>query len=124
MEILQQIRLRRSFQLFSRCNKDFISKIKFVFKWKKVQNAAKYHLYISDEDEILIDEYETEAETTFVLKKRLNPLKTYMWKIIVTLENGKKMIGTSQKFTVRNFQTNQNRFEKRKDSVVRCSATE
>ena len=41
-----------------------------TLKWKKVPNAAKYHLYISDDDEILIDEFETEQETSYVLKNR------------------------------------------------------
>lgn len=100
----------------------FGGKESFVFKWKKIQNAANYHLYISDDDEILIDEYETKNETTFELKKALDPLKTYKWKIIVTLEDGKKIIGASQKFTVKNFQTNQLRIEKEKNSDVRCSA--
>lgn len=92
----------------------------FVFKWKKVAKAVKYHLYISDDDEILIDEYETSNETTFVLKKPLDPLKTYQWKIIVTLENGTKVIGNSQKFTVKKFQTFQAKPDKRRESETRC----
>lgn len=94
----------------------------FVFKWKKVPKAVKYHLYISDDEEILIDEFETASETSFVLKKALDPLKTYKWKLIVTLENGNKVIGASQKFTIKNFQINQMKPEKRNNSEVRCSA--
>jgi hypothetical protein len=67
----------------------------FVFKWKKVPKAVKYHLYISDDEEILIDEFETQDETTFILKKPLDPLKTYKWKIIVSLEDGNKVIGAN-----------------------------
>jgi hypothetical protein len=93
----------------------------FVFKWKKIPNAAKYHLYISDDEEILIDEYETSDETTFVLKKQLDPLKTYQWKIIITLENGQTVAGPSSKFTVKDFQTNQAKPEKKKDTSIRCS---
>lgn len=88
------------------------SKENFVFKWKKVPNAAKYHLYISDDEEILIDEFETESETTFVLKTPLDPLKTYKWKIIITLENGQSIPGPSNKFTVKDFQTKQSKPEK------------
>ncbi len=94
----------------------------FVFKWKKVPKAVKYHLYISDDDEILIDEYETEAETTFVLRKPLDPLKTYKWKIIVTLENGQTVPEPSNKFTVKDFQTNQKKPERKQNSNIRCSA--
>ena len=88
------------------------SKENLVFKWKKVPNAAKYHLYISDEEEILIDEFETESETTFVLNRKLDPLKTYKWKIIITLENGQTIPGPSNKFTVKDFQTKQSKPEK------------
>lgn len=99
-----------------------LSKENLVFKWKKVPKAVKYHLYISDDDEILIDEYETPNETTFVLKKPLDPLKTYKWKIIVTLENGQTVAGPSNKFTVKDFQTKQMKSEKTRNGDVRCSA--
>ena len=94
----------------------------FVFKWKKVPKAAKYHLYISDDDEILIDEFETEKETTFILKKPLDPLKTYQWKVIVTLENGQTVAGASNKFTIKDFQNEQMKPEKKRSSAIRCSA--
>lgn len=93
-----------------------------ILKWKKIPNAAKYHLYISDDEEILIDEFETETETTFVLKRILDPLKTYQWKIIVTLENGKAIAGPSTKFTIRDFQNKQAKPQKKKVSDIRCSA--
>jgi len=99
-----------------------MSKENLVFKWKKIPKAAKYHLYISDDDEILIDEFETDTETTFVLKKKLDPLKTYKWKIIVTLENGQTIPGPSNKFTVKDFQNKQMKSEKTRNADVRCSA--
>lgn len=99
-----------------------LSKENLVFKWKKVPKAVKYHLYISDDEEILIDEYETETETTFVLNKKLDPLKTYKWKIIVTLENGQTIPGPSNKFTVKDFQTKKMKSEKTRNADVRCSA--
>lgn len=99
-----------------------LSKENLVFKWKKVPKAVKYHLYISDDDEILIEEFETDVETTFVLNKKLDPLKTYKWKIIVTLENGQTIPGPSNKFTVKDFQTKQMKSEKTRNADVRCSA--
>ncbi len=93
----------------------------FVFRWKKVPKAVNYHLYISDDDEVLIDEFETTEETSFILRKPLDPLKTYKWKIIVTLENGQTVVGTSSSFTVKNFQTNQVKREKKANSAVRCA---
>ena len=57
-----------------------------ILKWEKVANAAKYHLYISDEEEILIDEFETSEATSYILKKTLVAGKIYKWKVIVDLE--------------------------------------
>ncbi len=94
----------------------------FVFKWKKVPNANKYHLYISDENEILVDEYETARETNFMLKKPLDPAKTYKWKIVITLDNGKTVDGGSHKFTVKDFPINHRRTKKKGKSDSRCSA--
>ena len=91
-----------------------------TLKWKKVPNAAKYHLYVSDDDEILVDEYETEQDTSYVLKKPLNPVKTYQWKVVITLEDGKTVIGDSQKFTIKNFQPNQKKSERKEKSDIRC----
>lgn len=96
----------------------------FVFKWKKVPKAVKYHLYISDDDEILIDEYETTQETSFVLRKPLDPAKTYKWKIIITLENGQTVVGPSSKFTLRNFQTSRLKSEKKRNAAIRCPAND
>ena len=92
-----------------------------TLKWKKVPNAAKYHLYISDDDEILIDEYETEQDTSYVLKKPLDPVKIYQWKVVITLEDGSTVIGDSQKFTIKNFQPNQKKSERKEKSNIRCS---
>ncbi len=92
-----------------------------TLKWKKVPNAAKYHLYISDDDEILVDEYETEQETSYVLKKPLDPVKTYQWKVVITLEDGSTVIGDSQKFTIKNLQSNQKKSERKEKSDIRCS---
>ncbi len=92
----------------------------YVFKWKKIPKAVKYHLYISDDEEILIDEYETTDETSFVLRKPLDPAKTYKWKIIITLENGQTVVGPSSKFTVKNFQTSRLKPDKQKNAGIRC----
>lgn len=92
-----------------------------TFRWKKVENVVKYHLYVSDEDEILIDEYETQEDTSYVLQKSLDPAKTYKWKVIITLENGQTASGTSQKFTVKDLLQKQRKFTGKKNSGVRCS---
>lgn len=92
-----------------------------TLKWKKLPKVTKYHLYVSDDDEILVDEYETEQETSYVLKKPLDPVKTYQWKVVITLEDGNTVIGDSQKFTIKNFQQNQKKSERKEKSDIRCS---
>jgi hypothetical protein len=93
-----------------------------VFRWSKVPNAVKYNFYISDDEEILIDEYETEQETSYVMKKSLDAAKTYNWKVIVTLENGNTTVGASQKFTVGDIQQNKKKkLPKKRKSEIRCA---
>lgn len=92
------------------------------FKWKRVPKAVKYHLYISDEDEILIEEFETEIETSYLLKKSLDPLKRYKWKIIVTTNTGQTIVGPSGKFTIKDFQIVRIKLENKKNAYLRCSA--
>ncbi len=92
-----------------------------VFRWAKVPNATKYHLYISDEEEILIDEYETERESEYILRKTLDPLKTYKWKVVITLDDGQTASGDSQKFTVKDVLQNQKKLTGKKKSGIRCS---
>jgi hypothetical protein len=92
-----------------------------TLKWKKIPNAVRYHLYVSDNEEILIDEYETERETSYTVKKSLDAAKTYNWKVVVTTENGKTIVGDSQKFTIKNLQLNRSKFEKKKQQQIRCS---
>ena len=99
------------------------SEEKVVLKWGKIPNAAKYHLYVSDDEEILVDEYETEQETLYVVKKPLDPVKTYKWKIVVTLGNGQAIIGDVQKFTVKNLRSDQDSLKRKKKSEIRCSAS-
>ncbi len=90
-------------------------------RWRKIPKAVKYHLYVSDDEEILVDEYETERETIYVLKKPLDPVKTYKWKIIISLENGQRIIGDAQKFTVKDLRSDQEIIKRQKKSHVRCS---
>lgn len=95
-----------------------------ILKWKKVPGAAKYHLYFSDEEEVLIDEYETETETSYVLAKPLDPKKTYRWKIAVTLENGQTIVGGAQQFSVENVRRKQKKSEGKGKMETRCLAND
>jgi hypothetical protein len=92
-----------------------------LLKWRKFPNAAKYHLYVSDDDEILIDEFETVKDTSYILNKPLDPNKSYRWKIIITLENGQTVSADSRRFTSKDFQSIQNPFGKRRKAETRCA---
>ena len=92
-----------------------------LLKWRKFPNAAKYHIYVSDDDEILIDEFETVKDTSYVLNRPLDPKKSYRWKIIVTLENGQTVSADSRRFTSKDFQSVQNASTTRRKTVSRCA---
>jgi len=95
------------------------NKTDLVLRWKRVPKAAKYHLYVSDDNEVLVDEFETDQETSYVLKKQLDPTKSYKWKIIVTLEDGQKLFVDAPKFKARDFQSSLSEY-KRSKSNTRC----
>ena len=95
------------------------NKTDLVLRWKRVPKAAKYHLYISDDNEVLVDEFETDQETSYVLKKQLDPTKSYKWKIVVTLEDGQKLFVDAPKFTARDFRSSLSEYKKSK-SNTRC----
>ena len=95
-----------------------------ILRWKRVPKAAKYHLYVSDDNEILIDEFETEQDTSYVLKKRLDPSKSYKWKIVITLENGERLYADAQKFSAKDFQSSFNGYKTKARSNTRCLTIE
>ena len=94
-----------------------------LLKWEKVPKAVKYHLYISDDEEILFDEYETSEQTSYLLKKPLDSGKVYKWKVVIELENGRTMVGVSQKFTSKDLQPRQKGTVKRLNTEIRCSSS-
>jgi hypothetical protein len=95
-----------------------------ILRWKRVPKAAKYHLYVSDDNEILIDEFETEQDTSYVLKKPLDPSKSYKWKIVITLENGERLYADAQKFSAKDFQSSLNGYKTNARSNTRCLTIE
>lgn len=95
-----------------------------VLRWKPVPNAAKYHLYISDDSEVLIDEFETDAETAYVLRKPLDPTKAYKWKIVITLEDGQNLYAGSQKFTSKDLGSSVSGYKRKARLNTRCLSNE
>lgn len=93
-----------------------------VLRWNPIPKAAKYHLYISDNNEILVDEFETERETSYILKKQLDPTKAYKWKIVITLESGQNLYIDAQKFSSKDYQSYNKGFRGKAKSNSRCLA--
>jgi len=71
-----------------------------TFRWKRVKNAVTYRLYVSDTSQILIEEAEIKATTSYKLKTKLEPGKSYRWKVIVTTSDDKTLVGKSINFSV------------------------
>lgn len=94
---------------------------KIILKWKKIPNAAQYHLFVSDENEILIDEFESAEATSYALRNPLDSGKVYRWKIVVTLENGETVVGEAQEITVKNYIYKRSKSGQVRNSAVRCS---
>ena len=68
-------------------------------KWNSVKGAESYDIYISDLDENMIDHFESKSQTYYRSAVRLDPAKSYRWKLIMTLEVGRKCIGTPEMLT-------------------------
>lgn len=66
--------------------------------WEKVPGAVSYTAYLSDLDERLIDQFETESENSYLTKSKLVPEITYKWKLVVSLKGGRTMVVTSRNF--------------------------
>jgi hypothetical protein len=95
-----------------------------VLRWERVPNAAKYHIYVSDDDQILLDEFETETRSSYTLKKVLDPNKAYRLRIVITLENGQTLSVDALKFSAKDFQSNQKVRRGNAKSEVRCLANQ
>lgn len=65
-------------------------------KWNAVKGAQSYAIYISDLDENLIDQFESKSQTNYRSNLRFEPSKSYRWKLIIMMKNGKKIVGPPQ----------------------------
>ncbi len=68
-------------------------------RWNSVKGAESYDIYISDLDENLIDHFESKSQTNYRSAVRLDPAKSYRWKLVITLKNGNKNVGPPQILT-------------------------
>lgn len=68
-------------------------------KWNSVKGVESYEVYISDLDENLVDHFESKSQTHYRSTVRLDPAKSYRWKLIITLKNGNKIVGPPQVLT-------------------------
>ncbi len=68
-------------------------------KWNSVKGVETYDVYISDLDENLVEHFESKSQTFYRSMVKLDPSKSYRWKLIVTLKNGNKIVGPPQALT-------------------------
>lgn len=94
--------------------------------WGKVTDASKYSVYISDLEEKLVDQFETDKNTFYVSKAKFERGTVYKWRLVITLNSGETIVGDAQNFslngpnenkdTQRNFQPH-----RRKSKNIRCT---
>lgn len=95
-------------------------------KWNAVKGAQSYAVYISDLEEKLVDRFETNNETSYTSKAKLERSIIYKWRLIITLESGETVIGDSQKLLLDELKLNKNsqrssRTHTRSEMNIRCS---
>jgi hypothetical protein len=94
--------------------------------WGKVKGAVSYEVFLSDLDAHLVDNYETTDGTAYTVTRPLDPDKIYRWKLLVTLRDGKTIVGTSENFKVKADTASREtlpgivRFGNKKSASVRC----
>ncbi|MGB7070574.1 MAG: hypothetical protein WBD22_13855 [Pyrinomonadaceae bacterium] len=94
--------------------------------WNKVTHAAKYSVYISDLEEKLVDQFETDDETSYVSGAKFERDIVYKWRLIITLKSGETIIGDSQNFSLNGPNGNintQRKFQlpRQKSMNIRCT---
>lgn len=67
-----------------------------LLRWNSVKGAKSYEVYVSDLDENLIDHYKSDSQTKYRFTLNLEPEKSYRWKLVITLENGSRIVGPPQ----------------------------
>lgn len=70
-------------------------------RWDAIADAVKYTVYVSDFNEKLIDEFETQDKTVYVVAAHLDPDTRYEWKLLVELKDGRSIVGRSRSFSAK-----------------------
>ncbi|MBX3290005.1 MAG: hypothetical protein KF855_11745 [Acidobacteria bacterium] len=96
-----------------------------LLTWEKVRNAVTYNVYLSDLDERLIDHFETDERTSYLVTAELDPETTYRLRLIVKLESGERIVSESQDFRMSDLKrksqsTGTIKMQKKTTASVRC----
>lgn len=92
--------------------------------WNKVTHAAKYSIYISDLEEKLVDQFESDDENSYVSGAKFERDIVYKWRLIITLKSGETLVGDSHKFSLNELNWNKSlqRNSPRRSAInIRCS---
>ncbi len=95
-------------------------------KWNAVKGAQSYAVYISDLEEKLVDQFETDNGTSYTSRANFERSVVYKWRLIITLKSGKTVVGDSQKLLLNEPKWNKNsqrssRTHTRSEMNIRCS---
>lgn len=96
-----------------------------LLSWEKVRGASLYSVYLSDLDERLIDQFETGDKTSYLVTAGLDAEIVYRLRLIVTLDDGEKIVSESMNFTVNDLKNGSRSFgsisiRKKTAASVRC----
>lgn len=72
-----------------------------LLTWDKLERAASYNIYLSDLDERLLDHFETDSKTSYLVTEPLDDETFYRLRLIATLDNGERIVSESQNFKIR-----------------------
>ncbi|HMM81499.1 MAG TPA: hypothetical protein PKC65_15915 [Pyrinomonadaceae bacterium] len=96
-----------------------------LLKWDKLAGAISYNIYLSDLDERLLDHFETNSKTSYLVTGTLDNETFYRLRLIATLENGERIVSESQNFRISDLKKGSQfrgavTLRKRTAAAVRC----
>lgn len=68
-----------------------------VIRWSGLKGAIKWHLYVADDNEVLVEEFVSDQALSYTLKTTLKTDRAYVWRIVYTMTDGSNLGGPSGK---------------------------
>lgn len=94
---------------------------RIVIRWPRLAGAVSSQLYVSDENEVLIEEFESADVREYALKNTPVAGKVLIWKVIYTMADGTTAKGPSGRFDGNTLRVNKPNRRNAQRRNVRCS---